>query len=199
MAGGSGSGKSTFAKKILDCFKNDCTLINCDDYYYPHDDISYEERCKINYDAPEAMDLDLVAEHIADLKDGKTIICPTYDFANHTRAKETKKVAPSKIVVVDGILTFYNEKLRNLFDLKIYVDSDADERVLRRAKRDTEERGRTFESVMEQYITTVKPMHEKYVEPTKKLADIIVNGGMNEAAFMLIKAKIESVLCEKEM
>ncbi len=193
IAGGSGSGKSTLAKRICDYFKDDCTLINCDDYYYPHDDISYEERCKINYDAPDALDLDLVAEHIKMLKDGCEVIAPTYDFANHTRAKETKILKPEKIVIIDGILILYNDDLRNLMDLKVFVDSDADERILRRTHRDMKDRGRSFESVMKQYLETVKPMHEKYVEPTKKLADIIVNGGRNETAFDLIKTKIESL------
>ena len=199
IAGGSGSGKSTLAKRICDYFKDDCVLINCDDYYYPHDDISYEERCKINYDAPDALDLDLVAEHIKMLKDGCEVVAPTYDFANHTRAKETKILTPEKIVIIDGILILYNDDLRNLMDLKVFVDSDADERLLRRTHRDMKDRGRSFESVMKQYLETVKPMHEKYVEPTKKLADIIVNGGRNEAAFDLIKTKVKSFIDKGEM
>ena len=199
IAGGSGSGKSTLAKRICEYFKDDCVLINCDDYYYPHDDISYDERCKINYDAPEALDLDLVAEHIKMLKDGCEVVAPTYDFANHTRAKETKILKPEKIVIIDGILILYNDELRNLMDLKVFVDSDADERILRRTHRDMKDRGRSIESVMKQYLETVKPMHEKYVEPTKKLADIIVNGGRNEAAFDLIKSKVESFIDKGEM
>lgn len=199
IAGGSGSGKSTLAKRICEYFKDDSTLINCDDYYYPHDDICYEERCKINYDAPDALDLDLVAEHIKMLKDGCEVIAPTYDFANHTRAKETKILKPEKIVIIDGILILYNDALRSLMDLKVFVDSDADERILRRTHRDMKDRGRSFESVMKQYLETVKPMHEKYVEPTKKLADIIVNGGRNEAAFDLIKTKVESFIDKGEM
>ena len=199
IAGGSGSGKSTLAKRICEYFKDDCVLINSDDYYYPHDDISYEERCKINYDSPDALDLDLVAEHIKMLKDGCEVIAPTYDFANHTRAKETKILKPEKIVIIDGILILYNDELRNLMDLKVFVDSDADERILRRTHRDMKDRGRSFESVMKQYLETVKPMHEKYVEPTKKLADIIVNGGRNTAAFDLIKSKVESFIDKGEM
>ncbi len=194
IAGGSGSGKSTFAKKLKEFFCDDVVMISCDDYYLPHDDIPFEERTKLNYDMPEALDLSLLATHLKDLKAGKIIDCPIYDFSQHTRSSEIRMVSPRRIVIVDGILTFADNDLREQLDIKIYVEADADERVLRRLKRDVVERGRSIDSIIEQYLSTVKPMHNLYVEPTKHFADIIINGGMNKTAFDMVKTKIETIL-----
>ncbi len=194
IAGGSGSGKSTFAKRLKECFGDDVVMISCDDYYLPHDDIPLEERTKLNYDTPEALELSLLAEHLKELKENRAIECPVYDFTLHTRSKELRKITPRRIIIVDGILTFANKALRDQMDLKIYVEADADERILRRVRRDVCDRNRTIDSVIEQYLSTVKPMHNFYVEPTKCFADIIINGGMNNMAFDIVRTKIEAVL-----
>ncbi len=195
IAGGSGSGKSTFAKNIHKRFPNRVTILKSDHYYLPHDDMTLEERSKLNFDAPHALDLSLLCEHIRMLKNGETVNGPIYDFTCHTRLPETMIITPTPILIVDGILVLHDERIRTLCDLKIFADTDADERILRRARRDMVERGRTFDSIMEQYLTTVKPMHELYVEPTKYHADIIVNGGMCEAAIDLVCSKINA-FCE---
>lgn len=194
IAGGSGSGKSTFAKRLKNDFEDDILLISCDDYYLPHDELSYEERCGLNYDTPDALEFSLLVENIKALKRGECVEKPMYDFSSHARRKETQTVEPKKIVIVDGILTFAQEELRDLFDLKIYVETDADERILRRVRRDVCERNRSIDSVIEQYVSTVKPMHYIYVEPTKVFADIITNGGMNRTALEVIKCKLEKVV-----
>lgn len=194
IAGGSGSGKSTFAKRLKDCFGDDIALVSCDNYYKAHDDMAFEERKRLNYDSPLAFEFDLMIEQIKALKSGVDVVCPIYDFSQHTRSKDTVEIKARPIVIIDGILIFSEEKLRKLMDLKIYVDTDADERILRRARRDICERGRDFDNVIEQYLETVKPMHNKYVEPTKTYADIIINGGLNKNAFDIIKTKIENIL-----
>lgn len=194
IAGGSGSGKSTFADRLKEAFQNDVSLISCDNYYLPHDDLSLEERAKLNYDAPEALEFDLMVRHLEELKAGKTVLCPVYDFTRHTRSSDTTKIESRPIILIDGILIFHDAALRECMDLKIYVETDADERILRRARRDMLERGRDLDSVIEQYLTTVKPMHNTYVDPTKTFADIILNGGKNEQAFVLVKNQIEQVL-----
>ncbi len=194
IAGGSGSGKSTFAENIRAKFGDKVTLLKCDNYYMPHDDISMEERSFLNYDAPEAIDFDLLIEHLEMLSRGEEVVGPIYDFSIHTRSKETEVIKPTPIIILDGILIFANPKLRELFNLKIYAETDADERILRRLRRDIMERGRTIDSVIDQYITTVKPMHNIYVEPTKSMADIVVNGGRNESAISVVCARIESFL-----
>ncbi|MBQ9748392.1 MAG: uridine kinase [Clostridia bacterium] len=196
IAGGSGSGKSTFANRIAEHFRDDVALIGCDNYYRAMDHLSPEERRKLNFDAPEALELDLMVRHIRALKAGQCVEIPVYDFVTHTRRAETAPICPKPVIIVDGILIFSHPELRDSFDLKIYVDTDADLRILRRAARDIESRGRTLTDVMAQYIATVKPMHEKYVEPTKRYADIIVNGGMNEAALDIVKAKISHILAK---
>lgn len=194
IAGGSGSGKSTFARRLKDCFGNDISLVSCDNYYKAHDDMPFEERKSLNYDSPQAFEFDLMINQIKALKGGADVVSPIYDFSRHTRSKETTEIKARPIVIIDGILIFTEPKLRELMNLKIYVETDADERILRRARRDICERGRDFDNVIEQYLATVKPMHNKYVEPTKAYADIIINGGLNQNAFDIIKIKIENVL-----
>ena len=194
IAGGSGSGKSTFARRIANSFPNDAALIHCDNYYLPHDDISFEERKSINYDTPAAFEFSLMAQQIESLKKMQDIISPVYDFTRHTRSDKTLLIKAKPIILIDGILIFYEPVLRRLMDIKIYVETDADERILRRVRRDVAERGRDIEDIIHQYLTTVKPMHNAYVEPTKAYADIIVNGGMNDVAFDIVKAKIEKIL-----
>lgn len=194
IAGGSGSGKSTFSERILEAFKDNVSVLRCDNYYHPYSNLTLEERKKLNYDTPEAVDFELMCDHVRRLRAGETVDCPVYDFAQYTRTGETFPVEPKDILILDGILLFTNDELRSLFDLKIYVDTDADERILRRARRDLVERGRTIDSVIDQYLSVVKPMHYIHVEPTKANADVIVNGGMNPVALDLVLSKIKSVI-----
>lgn len=194
IAGGSGSGKSTFAGRLKEAFPNDVSLISCDNYYLPHDELPLEERAHLNYDAPEALEFDLMVHHLEQLKNGEKAICPVYDFTHHTRSDRVIEIEPKPIILIDGILIFHDIDLRNCMDLKIYVETDADERILRRARRDMQERGRDIDSVIDQYLSTVKPMHNTYVNPTKVFADIILNGGKNEQAFTLVKTQIERIL-----
>ena len=194
IAGGSGSGKSTFAKRLKEAFPDQISLVSCDNYYIPHDDIALEERAKLNYDAPEALEFDLMVRHLEELKNGQAALCPVYDFTQHTRSSSVIKIEPRPIILIDGILIFHDEALRECMDLKIYVETDADERILRRARRDMAERGRDLDGIIEQYLATVKPMHNQYVEPTKAYADIIINGGLNDRAYDLVKNKIQSIL-----
>ncbi len=198
IAGGSGSGKSTFAGRLKEAFPTQISLISCDNYYLPHDDLPLEKRANLNYDAPEALEFDLMVRHLDDLKNGRVANCPVYDFTLHTRSNRTVEIMPRPIILIDGILIFHDEALRNCMDLKIYVETDADERILRRARRDIKERGRDLDSVIKQYLTTVKPMHNTYVNPTKVFADIILNGGKNEQAFLLVKTQIERILKGQE-
>ena len=197
IAGGSGSGKSTFAARIKKAFPTQVSLVSCDNYYLPHDDLPLEERAHLNYDAPEALEFDLMVKHLEQLKNGQAALCPVYDFTRHTRSDKVTEIKPRPIILIDGILIFHDESLRNCMDLKIYVETDADERILRRARRDMLERGRDLDSVIDQYLSTVKPMHNTYVKPTKVFADIILNGGKNEQAFALVKAQIEQLLNNK--
>lgn len=196
IAGGTGSGKSTFTNRLKQAFGDRITVMYHDNYYKPHDDLTLEQRQGINYDHPDALDTDLLVKHLEALRAGKTIACPTYDFKRHTRAQETITVAPSRVIIVEGILIFQDARLRDLFDIKIYVEADADERILRRVTRDIRDRGRSLESVVHQYLTTVKPMHYLYVEPTKTFADLILNSGLNDIAFDVMKTKIEALLGE---
>lgn len=194
IAGGSGSGKSTFAGRIKEAFPEHVSLISCDNYYLPHDELSLEERAELNYDAPEALEFDLMVRHLEQLKNGQSALCPVYDFSHHTRSSSVTKIQPRPIILIDGILIFHDKALRECMNLKVYVETDADERILRRARRDMLERGRDLDGVIHQYLSTVKPMHNTYVEPTKVFADVILNGGKNEQAFMLVKAQIEQIL-----
>ena len=194
IAGGTGSGKSTFTNRLKEEFKDNVSVIYYDNYYKRRDDVTLEERKGFNYDHPDAFDTELLIEHMKALKAGQAIECPVYDFTLYNRSDETVTINPSKVIIVEGILVLQNEQLRNLLDIKIFVEADADERILRRVIRDVKERGRDVEGIAKQYLTTVKPMHYIYVEPTKALADIVINSGMNDVAFDLIKSKISLLL-----
>lgn len=196
IAGGTGSGKSTFTNRIKDAFGDRVSILYHDIYYKAHDEMPFEERKKLNYDHPDAFDTELLIEHIKALKSGQSIICPTYDYSQHNRAKNTVTIEPRKVILIEGILTLCDSRLRDLMDIKIFVDADADERILRRVLRDTKERGRDIENIIDQYLTTVKPMHYLYVEPTKSYADLVVNSGLNNVAFEVMKTKIEDLLKE---
>lgn len=196
IAGGTGSGKSTFTNRLKEHFGDDVTVIYHDNYYKRRDDMTYEERTKVNYDHPDSLETELLIKHLKMLKEGKSVECPIYDFTQHNRSNKSYTIQPSKIFLIEGILIFSDEKLRDLFDIKVFVEADADERILRRIIRDVKERGRDLNNIMEQYLTTVKPMHALYVEPTKNTADIIINGGMNDVAFDIMRTKIELLLKE---
>ena len=199
IAGGTGSGKTTLMKNLIGRFGDVVTVLSHDNYYRRHDELTYEERCKINYDEPAALETDLMAYHLDLLRKGESIECPVYDFSQHNRSDETITIEPKRVIIVEGILIFENEPLRNLMDIKIFVDTDADVRLCRRIKRDVNKRGRTLESVLTQYQETVKPMHEKYVEPSKKFADIVVpEGGKNLVALDMIMGRIARHLDEAE-
>ena len=194
IAGGSGSGKSTFTNRLKKFFGENITVIYHDNYYRANDDLSMEERRKINYDHPQALETDLLVEHLEKLKAGKSIKCPVYDFTQHNRSDKTITIHPSRVIVVEGILIFQDDRLRNAFDIKIFVEADADERILRRVVRDMDERGRELQDIIEHYLATVKPMHYLYVEPTRNVADIVLNSGLNDVAFDVMKTKIERIL-----
>ena len=196
IAGGTGSGKSTFTNRLKEYFGDDVTVIYHDNYYRQRDDMTYEERTKVNYDHPSALETELLVEHLKKLKEGESIECPIYDFTQHNRSNKSYTIHPSKVFLIEGILIFSDEQLRDLFDIKVFVEADADERILRRVVRDVQERGRDINNIMEQYLTTVKPMHALYVEPTKTTADIIINSGMNDVAFDIMRTKIETLLKE---
>ena len=197
IAGGTGSGKTTLMKNLISRFEGSVTVLSHDNYYRRNDHLTYEERCRINYDEPAALETDMMAQHLEQLRKGTTIACPVYDFAQHNRSSETIEIAPRSVIIVEGILIFENEALRNLMDIKIFVDTDADVRLCRRIARDVNERGRSLESVLEQYQNTVKPMHEKYVEPSKKYANLVVlEGGKNWVALDMIVGRIQRHLDE---
>ena len=198
VAGGTGSGKTTLVKALVNRFGDNITVLSHDNYYKRHDELSYEERTKLNYDHPQAFDTEMLVEHIKALKNNVPIEHPVYSFVDHDRTGETVCVKPSKVIIVDGILIFENRELRELMDIKVYVDTDADERILRRLVRDVKERGRSLDSVINQYLTTVKPMHEQFVEPTRKFADIVVlEGGHNLVALDLIMQRIAGHIAEE--
>ena len=195
IAGGSGSGKTTLMNNIVSRFSEDITVLSHDSYYKRHDDMTYEERCQLNYDEPAALETDLMVRHLELLRRGQTIDCPVYDFTVHNRSDEVVAIKPSRIIIVEGILIFENEALRDLMDIRIFVDTDADIRLCRRVKRDVNKRGRSLESVLSQYQETVKPMYEKYVEPSKKYAHILVpEGGKNTIAQEFIISLLEKHL-----
>lgn len=196
ITGGTGSGKSTFTNRLKNAFPDDVTVIYHDNYYRCQDDVSFEERKKVNYDHPDSLETDLLLEHLKMLKEGKGIECPVYDYSAHNRSKETLHIEPKRIILVEGILLLTDPRVRELLDIKIYVDADADERILRRITRDVKERGRDLDNIVEQYLTTVKPMHYLYVEPMRNQADIVVNSGMNNVAFDVVRAKIRDLLKE---
>ena len=196
VAGGTGSGTSTLVKRLQEAFKDDDVATLCHDYYYKaHPELSYEERTKLNYDHPQAFDTDMLVEHIRALKSNVPIERPVYSFVDHNRTAETIPVKPSKVIIIDGILIFENKELRDLMDIKVYVDTDADIRLARRILRDVRDRGRSMESVITQYTTTVKPMHEEFVEPSKRYADVIIpEGGFNSVAVSMLIKNIRSIV-----
>ena len=197
IAGGTGSGKTTLMKNLITRFGGAVTVLSHDNYYRRHDELPLEERSQLNYDEPAALETDLMARHLELLRQGQAIDCPVYDFSAHNRSNETVRVEPQPVIIVEGILIFENKALRELMDIRIFVDTDADIRLCRRIKRDVNKRGRTLESVLTQYQQTVKPMHEKYVEPSKHFADIVVpEGGKNMVALDMIMGRIQRHLEE---
>ena len=199
IAGGTGSGKTTLMNNLIRRYGDAVTVLSHDNYYRRRDELTYEQRCLINYDEPAALETELMAVHLDKLRHGEAIDCPVYDFTQHNRSDETVRIVPKPVIIVEGILIFENEPLRELMDIKVFVDTDADVRLCRRIKRDVNKRGRTLESVLTQYQTTVKPMHEKYVEPSKRFADIVVpEGGKNLVALDMIMGRIQRHLQEAE-
>ena len=195
IAGGSGSGKTTLAENIKRCFGDKISLIRHDDYYKSQKSLSLEEKATLNYDHPSAFDTELLISHIKSLKAGNDIDCPVYDYTIHDRSDRIRRIECRRVILLEGILIFENQELLDLLDMKIFVDTDADIRILRRISRDVKERGRSLESVINQYISTVKPMHERFVEPSKKIADIIIpEGGQNPVAYGMIIEKIRAYL-----
>lgn len=199
ICGGTGSGKSTVAKAIFESLpEKNISIIEQDAYYRDQTDLSLEERVKTNYDHPLAFDTDLLVEHMATLLDGKAIEKPNYNFSKHTRETFTTTIEPKDIIILEGIMILEEKKLRDLMDIKIFVDTDADVRIIRRIVRDIQERGRTLDSVINQYLHTVKPAHEQFIEPTKKHADLIIpEGGYNKVAIDIMVAKVRSIVSEK--
>ena len=197
IAGGTGSGKTTLMNNLIEQFRDHVTVLSHDNYYKRHDDLTYEERCRLNYDEPAALETDLMSVHLDQLRRGQAIDCPVYDFTVHNRSGETVHIVPKQVIIVEGILIFEDRQLRELMDIRIFVDTDADVRLCRRIKRDVNKRGRSLESVLQQYQETVKPMHEKYVEPSKKFAHLVVpEGGKNLVALDMIEGRIRRHLEE---
>ena len=195
IAGGTGSGKTTITRNLVNHFGSDVSVIHHDNYYKAHHSMSMEERSLLNYDHPNAFDTDMLVEHLRQLKEGRSVRCPVYDFSIHDRTEETITITPSRVIVVEGILIFENKELCDQMDIKIFVDTDADVRILRRIVRDVRKRGRTLESVVNQYLSTVKPMHEQFVEPSKKNADIIIpEGGHNQVAMDMVIKRVSAHL-----
>lgn len=193
IAGGTGSGKTTLAEKLARIFGNDVAIIKHDSYYKCQDGLSLADRAKQNYDHPNSFDTELMVEHIKKLKAGESIFCPVYDYSLHNRSDKTELIEPKRVIITEGIMILESPELRSLMDIRIFVDTDADVRIIRRIMRDVKERGRTLDSVVNQYLTTVKPMHERFIEPFKRVADIIVpEGGYNEPAFDIIVSTLVS-------
>ena len=191
IAGGTGSGKTTITREIVRSLGGEVTVITHDSYYCARHDLSYEERTKLNYDHPDAFDTEMLAAALRELREGRPIEMPVYDYTIYDRTDRTQTVYPTRVILVEGILIFHQEELRSLMDIKIFVDTDADVRILRRILRDVEKRGRTLESVIRQYLTTVKPMHEAFVEPSKRYADIIIpEGGQNQVALDMLMNRV---------
>ena len=192
IAGGTGSGKTTLMRNIMEHFEGMVTVLSHDNYYKRHDELTFEERSGLNYDEPDAIETSLMVAHLLKLKNGQPIDCPVYDFTRHNRSDETIRLEPNPVIIVEGILIFENEDLRNLMDIRLFVDTDADVRLCRRIKRDVHKRGRSLDSVLHQYQETVKPMHEKYVEPSKKYANVVIpEGGKNLVALDMILGRIQ--------
>lgn len=193
IAGGSASGKTTVVERVKEYFGDDIVVIGHDNYYKAHDDMPYEERTHLNYDHPNSFDTELMVADVMKLKAGQTVDIPTYDYSVHNRSKQTLHITPRRVIVLEGILLFYDARLRDLMDVKIFVDTPADERLARRIRRDIAERGRSLESVLTQYQETVRPMHEAFVEPTKMHADIIIpEGGENTVGIDILQQYLKN-------
>ena len=193
IAGGTGSGKTTITRRLQQRFADNVSVIYHDNYYKAHNDMTYEERAKLNYDCPDAFDTERMVRDLKELRAGRSVRCPVYDYTVHNRSDKTVLVNPSPVIIVEGILIFQDPGLCELLDIKIFVDTDADVRILRRIVRDVRDRGRSLQSVVDQYLTTVKPMHEMYVEPSKRNADIIVpEGGHNLVAMDMLIERINA-------
>lgn len=200
IAGGTGSGKTTLMKRLVERFADVVSVISHDNYYRRLDHLTMEERCRVNYDEPQSLETDLMVRHLQQLRNGEAVDCPMYDFSVHNRSEQTIHIEPRRVIIVEGILIFENKQLRDLMDIRIFVDTDADVRLCRRIRRDVNKRGRTLDSVLQQYQETVKPMHEKYVEPTKKYANIVVpEGGKNAVALDMIMGHIQRHLDREEL
>lgn len=199
IAGGTGSGKTSIARRILEELPSHVTLLAHDAYYRDNRHLSYEERCRLNYDHPDAFDNQLFVEHLKQLKQGLPIERPVYNFSTHLREEFTVRVEPRTIIVVEGVLVLENPELRELYDLKVFVDTDADVRILRRIVRDLKERGRTLDSVISQYLDTVKPMHEAFVEPTKRYANVIIpEGAHNLGGLEVLMSQVRHMIAAQE-
>lgn len=195
IAGGTASGKTTIVRMIKEKFGDDIVVINHDSYYKAHNDLSYEDRTRLNYDHPESFDTDLLIEDVKKLKNNIAIDVPVYDYTIHNRADETVHVIPKKVIIVEGILILENKELRDLMDIKVFVETDADERLMRRIRRDMVERARSIDSILKQYTETVKPMHEQFVEPSKKYADIIIpRGGENLTGISILQEHLKLMM-----
>ncbi|UTH74967.1 uridine kinase [Chromobacterium sp. IIBBL 290-4] len=195
VAGGSGSGKTTVTNKVLETIGSEMAAVIIQDYYYrDQSHLTFEQRLGTNYDHPQAFDWPLLISHIDDLRNGRSIEMPLYDFANHTRSDKTVTVQPAPVIVIEGLFPLYDAALREMMSLKIFVDTDSDVRFIRRLKRDIAERGRTMESVIEQYLSTVRPMHNQFIEPTKRFADVILPHGANDPAVDIITTKVASLM-----
>lgn len=195
VAGGTASGKTTIVRKIKENFGDDIVVINHDSYYRAHNDLSYEDRSKLNYDHPDSFDTQMMIEDVKKLKNNEEVDIPVYDFSVHNRADATVHIVPKNVIILEGILVLENKELRDLMDIKVFVDTDADERLMRRIRRDMAERARSIESILNQYADTVKPMHEQFVEPSKKYADIIIpRGGENVTGINILQQHIKSML-----
>ena len=193
IAGGTGSGKTTITKKLMQRFGGDVSVIYHDNYYKAHHNMSYEERSRLNYDHPDSFDTDLLIQAVKDLKAGRSVTCPVYDYTIHDRSDKVIVVRPAKVIIVEGILILQSRELCQQMDIKIYVDTDADVRILRRIVRDVRDRGRSLDSVVNQYLSTVKPMHEQFVEPSKRNADIIIpEGGHNQVAMEMVMERVRA-------
>ncbi len=198
IAGGTGSGKTTITKRLIREFGSNVSVIYHDNYYKAHHDMPYEERAKLNYDHPNAFDTDLLVQAVRELKQGRPVFCPVYDYSIHDRTDKTVTIYPSRVIIVEGILIFQSRELCQEMDIKIFVDTDADVRILRRIVRDVRDRGRSLESVVDQYLNTVKPMHEQFVEPSKRNADIIVpEGGHNQVAMEMVIERVRAHLMKE--